>query len=267
MTLAAPTDAFNWVFSGMVRNELGGRYGYYFEIQRQGEKFRILSTLVDVNQKKVIFVDENTATLPNAASVNWQVGRAYLGMNAETHRWVLGVEAPHHKGFHFKLDALNFRERPANPLSDKLALSVLQTERLNGHVSLGPSREDEFVSARHTWFRQLKAHHQGAPHPMTQVFCQFNDGSGFYATHLLTPKALRGFMAGWRTASGEAVRMSQFVSIHQTAPQEWDLSATLPAFHVRFSNLLPPPTALSPLSAGVVEGKLSGFCTAERATA
>jgi hypothetical protein len=258
-------DSFNWVFSGMINNEQAERYGYYFEIQKKGDQFRILSALINLERKSLVFVEESQAKLKDIALLNWQVGHSYFGFNTVTHNLAFGVKTPTGQGFSFKVDALNDPVSTTKPqsLSAELALNVIQMGRLNGHLYLGPEHADEFVTAKQTWFRQLfgktnKPHEKN--HDVTGVLCQFDDGSGFYAMHLPESDALRGFVAGWRDPAGKPVKMSQFVKITENLPHEWDLSVSLPALHVRFSDVL----AKNGIAAGVVKGKKSGFCTAEK---
>ncbi|MCX7116013.1 MAG: hypothetical protein NTW08_08925 [Gammaproteobacteria bacterium] len=256
---------FDWVFSGMVLNERGERYGYYFEIQRQKEQFRVLSTLVNVEKKTLVFVEENEATIHDASTMNWQVGKAYLGFNPVTNRWGLGVATKMHQGFNFKIDALPMESVPhSKQLRTGLEMVVNQMGRLNGHLQIAKENE-EFVTAKNTWFRQVISMHASIEtHPMTHVLCHFNDGSGFYAAHLLDPTALQGFVAGWRSSDGLPMKMSQFVNIQHPSLQDWQVSASVPAFHLHFSNLLDHAMKLSDMGAGVVDGAFPGFCVAEK---
>lgn len=260
-------DDMNWVFSGMVSNEQADRYGYYFELQRKGEKFRILSALVNMEKKTLVFVEEHEAEVRDVSSQNWQVGGSYLGFNPETHRLSFGVKNAAEQGFSFKIDTLAEPISATHPqtLRTGLALNVMQTGRVNGNLYLGKDHGDEFVTAKQTWFRQLtsKGHGQTeTKHDLTNVLCQFDDGSGFYATNMPAEDAMRGFVAGWRDPAGKPVKMSQFVKISQDLQHEWNLSASFPAFNVRFSDLLVNQRPIGQIAAGIVVGKKSGFCTA-----
>lgn len=257
-------SSFNWIFSGMVTNEQAVRYGYYFEIQKKDAHVRVLSALINLEQKTLVFVDEDEATVPESSGLKWQVGRSYFGFNPMTHRLMFGVKTAENQGLGFYVDTLDEPLSTTKPqiLRAGLALNVIQMGRLTGHVYLGGD-QDEFVSAKQTWFRQLSGKSMvqtDASHQATGVLCQFDDGSGFYAMNVPEADALRGFVAGWRDATGKALKMSQFVKITEDIPHEWDLSIPLPSMHVHFSDLL----AKGQIAAGVVQGKYSGFCTAEK---
>lgn len=270
MSLEIPLQtqqALNWVFSGMVKNDEDHHYGYYVEIQRQQQQVHMLSALIQIETKTLVFVEESDATLPLVAGLNWQVGRSYFGFNPATHRVALGVKTANEQGFSLKIDTVNESSSLMNPqsLRSGLALNVLQMGQVHGHIVLG-AQKDEFVTAKQAWFRQLDTKQATVANKpaLTDVLCQFDDGSGFYAIHLPVQDAQSGFAAGWRDAKGHAVPMSQFVKITQALPHEWDLSISLPATHIKFSDLLSKQRKIGEVAAGVVVGKRPGFCTAGR---
>lgn len=255
----------NWVFSGMLTNENNIHYGYYFEIERHNEDIHTLSALINVENKSLIFVEESDAKIKDQNTLNWQVGNSYFGLNAATHRFVVGVNTDKHTGFGFRIDTLNEQMdmNKSKALRNGLMLNVSELGRLTGHVYLG-SGEEEFVMAKHAWLRQIDVNKLASNqrhHDLTNVLCQFEDGSSFYVAHLPQNDALRGFMAGGKDAKGKNIRMSQFVKIKEL-PHEWDLSISLPEKHVHFSDLLDKHRTIEDIAAGVVIGKSSGFCTA-----
>ena len=75
-----PTHA-NWVFSGVVTNESGESYGYFFQMQRNGDQFHSIAALFDGQDKRVILLDEDQAVIHDASPYNWHVGRAFLLFN------------------------------------------------------------------------------------------------------------------------------------------------------------------------------------------
>lgn len=257
--------SFDWVFSGMVSTEIGERYGYYFEVQRHQTQFHVLSVLVNMETKRVVLTEENNAMLPESDTLNWRVGNAYLGFNTVTNRWLLGVTTPDGKGFDFKIDALPMgTQSPVKLLRAGLKMQVHPLGRLNGDLHFSKTLE-AFVTAQHTWMRQLIAMQvKSSKQPMTNILCHFDDGSGFYAAHLLAPSALQGFIAGWYSKEGEPMKISQFVNIEHNTVNEWRVSSSMPVFHLHFSNLLTRSFHPNDLGAGVVEGRRPGFCVAEQ---
>lgn len=255
----------NWVFSGMLTSENDDHYGYYFEVQRHDEQVYILSALIHLEDQALVFVEESEAKLSEQDSLNWQIGHSYFGLNQTTHRLSLGVSTAQEKGFGFRIDALNEEKADVKPqsLRNGLALNVFELGRIAGHIYLGSGKE-EFVTAKQSWFRQINTNKlaQGnKSHDLTNVLCQFEDGSSFYAIHLPEHDALSGFIAAGKDAKGQNVKMSQFVKITEL-PHEWDLAISLPAKHVHFADLLEKHHKIGDIAAGVVDGERFGFCTA-----
>lgn len=257
--------SFNWVFSGVMMNEQHDHYGYYFEFIKNQNHHRVLSALIQLDQKKLIFVEEDQADFDDHDDqrTQWEVGRSYLALEPVTQRLLLGIKNDHQQGFRFKIDTFEpmHYSRP-QALKLGLAFNVTQLGRITGHVFLNDQVPDEFVHAKRTWFRQLSdknSEEQHSSRDLTGVFCHFDDGSGFYAMHLPKEDALSGFVAGWHDAAGKSLPMSQFVKISQSLPHEWDLTIPTPQMHVHFSDLL----SKGNVAAGVVHGKKFGFCTAE----
>lgn len=254
-----------WVFAGMVTNENGELYDYYFQIQRNGSQFRALATLIDSQSKKAIFFEESEASIDHFVATGWQVGKAFMQFNPINNSWVFGFKTKENKGFNFKVDML--RQAQAASLNQDLRagieLAVTQTGRLNGHLQTGEkSNKDQFVTASKAWFKQVwvsKA--QDSQHPLTGVLCQFNDGSGFYAVNLQEPDALRGAVAGWRDVQGAVAPMSQFVSVKEEQEGQWLIHVSSPKVDLALQDALVKTGEQHQLIAGITKGELPGFCT------
>ncbi len=207
----------SWTFSGTVSSENGELYNYFFQMQRQANRFHSIATLINNQTNKVLLYEESNNTIEHLVTTNWRVGRAFMQFNPINNSWVFGVTTKANKGFNFKVDMLG--QPLTMPLSQGLRsgieLLVNQTGRLNGHLQAGDlSAKDQFVTAPKAWFKQVwVSKSQASIHPLTGVLCQFNDGSGFYSVNLQESDALRGAVAGWLDIEGTVIPMSQFVSI------------------------------------------------------
>lgn len=253
-----------WVFSGIVTNESGERYHYYFQMQRKGDKLHALATLIDSQNKEVLLFEGNSPEKKQAESGNWQVGRAFMQFNPINNSWVFGVKSKAKVGFNFKVDML--RQTPSTPSSQDLRtgvqLLVNQTGRLNGHLQTGIATKEQFVTAPKAWFKQVWVNKpQDATHPLTGILCQFNDGSGFYAVNLQEADALRGAVAGWRDIQGTAASMSQFVSIKEKGEGSWHIRVPSPKISLSLENALAKENGSHQLIAGLAKGLMPGFCT------
>ena len=253
-----------WVFSGMVANENGERYNYYFQMQRKGNHFHAVAMLLDSQSKALLLYDESDATLEHLVNTNWHVGQAFMQFNPINNSWVFGVTTKENKGFNFKVDMLG--QALTMPFSQGLRsgveLLVNQTGRLNGHIQTGEkSSKDQFVTAAKAWFKQIwVSKSQNSLHPLTGVLCQFNDGSGFFAENLQEPDALKGAVAGWRDVQGAAIPMSQFVSIKEKQEGNWFIRIPSPKISLSLQNALTKQSEKHQIIAGLTEGKMPGFC-------
>lgn len=257
-----PTTAThaNWIFSGVVVNESGEHYGYFFQLQREGKEFHATSALFKEESKQLILREEAHATIDDPQSYNWQVGRAFLRFNPINDSWIFGLKTQENKGFNFKVDMLNQSEN--NPVVQTLRpgveLIVSQTSHLNGHLQIGDDSKEQFVTSKNAWFRQVwLSGNQDKIQPLSGVLCGFNDGSGFYSVNLHEMDALRGAVAGSCDAHGMSTAMSQFINIEEAKDGQWHIRIASPTYHLTLSQAMKQKSVV----AGFVdEGARPGFC-------
>lgn len=254
-----PTYA-NWVFSGVVTNESGENYGYFFQMQRNGDQFNTIAALFDGQTKQVILFDESQAVIHDPTPYNWHVGRAFLRFNPINDSWIFGLKTQDKKGFNFKVDTLKQAENVpfVQDLRPGVELLVNQTSRLNGHVQAGDDNNEEFVTAKNAWFRQVwLTSGQDTSHRFTGVLCRFNDGSGFYSVNMAEADALRGAVAGWSDDQGISAVMSQFINVKQDKKGPWHIRIPSPNLHLVLTDLIEQQSVVAGF---VAEGKSPGFC-------
>ncbi|WP_051555096.1 hypothetical protein [Legionella fairfieldensis] len=251
-----------WVFSGIVANESGEHYSYYFQMQRKDQELQAIATLIDSQTREVLLFEEASTILDHPEATNWRAERIFMQFNPINNSWVFGVKAKNDKGFNFKVDML--REAISTPaiqdLRSGVELLVNQTGRLNGHLQIGEANKEQFVTASKAWFKQVwVSKPQEALHPLTGILCQFNDGSAFYAVNMQEPDALRGAVAGWRDTQGMPISMSQFVSVNEAEESMWYIHIPSPKVRLSLRDALAKETEKHHLIAGLTEG-LPGFC-------
>ena len=259
----SPTEArhANWAFSGVVTNETGENYGYFFQMKRDGDQFHAIAALIDGQTKSLVLLEESDATLHEATPYNWHVGRAFLRFNPINDSWVFGLQNHEKKGFNFKVDMLKQTENIpiTQDLRQGVELLVSQTSHLNGHVQLGDGNKEQFVTAKNSWFRQVwLSQEQEKIFPFMGVLCRFNDGSGFYSVNMSESDALRGAVAGFRDGQGMSTMVSQFINVKQDDAQgPWHIRIASPSLHLILSDFVQQNTVV----AGFVhEDKTQGFC-------
>lgn len=261
-TIAFDSMQAYWVFSGMVTNESGERFNYYFQMQRKEQHLHAVAMLMDSQTRKVLIFEHGYTGSAHFAIPNWRVGRIFLQFNPISNSWVFGVKEKANRGFNFKVDMLSqkINTPTIQDLRTGVELLVNQTGHLNGHLQTGETSKDQFVTAPKAWFKQMWVNKpQANSHPLTGVLCQFNDGSGFYSVNLQEADALRGAVAGWRNDEGISLPMSQFVSVHALQGDTWQIGVSSPKVHLSLENSLANENQ-NQLIAGLAEGKMPGFC-------
>ena len=253
----------SWTFSGMVSNESGDRYGYFFQIQRQGNDFHAKTALIDGQSNELVLFYEANEIIENANQLNWHVGRSFIRYNPINDSWIFGVKADDQKGFNFKVDMLKqaSNDNETLILRPGVELQALQTSRLNGHLQIGADKKEQFVTGNNAWFGKLWfSKEQKSAHDISPPFCRLSNDNGFYSANLKEADATGGAVAGWRDAMGNKVKMSQFLSIKSLANQQCMLSLGLPKLNLKVLNTLKQQEN-SPLSvAGFSKDNPRGFC-------
>lgn len=273
MLSAFASPSADWVFTGSVKNEEGEDFHYYLQILRHFQQIQALALLVNTKNNQVILFEQSQSTLDgkDIQPLVWNVGQTFLRFNIINNSWVFGSRSTKDKsGFNFKVDMLGKLDETNTKQQDLRSGSSLlvgQTGSLNGHISLHGN--DSFVTAEKAWFRQtwaINSVDEKNTSPFTTIFCDFEDGTGFYAMHLHAHDALRGAVAGWRDAMGSSQPISQFVLAKKSKDGIWQIKVPFPKLQFSLKNNLSEhdsahdPEKIS-LFAGTVTGKKSGFCS------
>lgn len=254
----------DWVFSGMVNNENGESYHYFFQLKRDNQTFHATAALIDAQTNALVIYEESKAHIEQPENSHWQVGRTFLRFNAINNSWIFGVKNKDKKGFNFKVDMMGQAANASSKQQDLRAgieFLVNQTGRLNGHLQTGKDSKEQFVTAKNAWFRQMWASKpQDFSHPVTAILCEFNDGGGFYSVNLRESDALKGAVAGWRDGQGMPLPMSQFVTAKAEDKEGlWRIQIPSPKMTLTFNDLL-HQIKNNDLVAGIFKGQKSGFC-------
>lgn len=257
----------SWTFSGTVTNESGDRYGYFFQMQRQGSNFHAKTALIDGQTNKLLLFYEGDEKIDEASALDWHVGRSFMRHNPINDSWIFGLKLEDKKGFHFKVDMLNQDNtvEETQVLRPGVELQAIQTSRLNGNVQIGVDNKEQFVTGNKAWFGKLWfSKDQKTAHDISTTFCRLGNDNGFYSANLKEADATGAAVAGWRDATGGKVKMSQFVSIKNLGNNESLLHVGLPKLHMKLFNTLKTADKSPLWLAGFSKDKenLSGFCYA-----
>lgn len=257
-----PSQHAFWIFSGLVSNERGENFGYFFKMQRDAAHFQVRAALFDAETQRVLIEEDSQAILENTHELNWHVGHAFLHFNPINDSWVFGFKNDKKQGFNFKVDMLDETKKSlATKVQDGVTQTIRQTKQLNGHIQIGAEGEDQFVTAGKTWFRKITLTDDNMLYhpPFQGLLCQWRDGGGFYTMHTRDIKAQCGAMAGWYNANGKAQAISQFVTIKQDPDNRWHIHALAPPMDLFLTNLLENKNTQE-VAGFVVQDQMPGFC-------
>jgi len=237
-----PTDSShaNWLFSGLLTNENGDQYGYFFQVERAGNHVHATSALLDGQSKQLIVFEDTETEVKDPSVLNWKMGRMFMRFNPITESWIFGLKANGNAGFNLKADMLSrLRTQPIEDLRKGIDLIVGQTSRVNGHIYPSEDAKEEFVTAAHNWFRQVwQSEAQDKYHPFSGVLCQNSEGDSFYSVNMRESDAHRGAVTGAYNAKGQAQNISQFVSVKLGDDNLWHIRVPSPKQAISFTNLL-----------------------------
>ena len=229
-------------------------------MQRDGNEFHASVALFDAQTKTLVLADQSDAVINEPERYNWHVGRSFLRFNAINDSWIFGLKTQGKKGFNFKVDMLNQPEH--HPVSQGLRTGiefiVSQTGQLNGHLQIGAESNEQFVTAKNTWFRQIwVTNDQNQRHQVSSALCQFNDGSGFYSINMLEPDVMRDAVAGWFDAQGKSLAMSQFIHVKEETEGGWHIRIVSPNVHFILSDAIKQGSVVAGF---IAEKDKQGFC-------
>jgi hypothetical protein len=196
----------------------------------------------------LIASDDSHALLAHPDELNWHVGHSFLRFNVINHSWVFGLKMPDKKGFNFKVDMLNQADRYIKPqqLRAGMVFMTTQTDTLSGHIQMGADAPEQFVTAKHAWFRQIwLTSLQTSSHLFKSTLCQLYDGRAFHAMTMMEPDVVRGAVSGWFDADGAPVSISQFIAVTEDKKGLWRIN-------------IPSLNMIIPVSEGVALGHVFG---------
>lgn len=254
--LPTQDDYVNWTFSGIVHNEQGDEYGYFFQIERNGNKLQSHAALFDAETRQLIFQNHEESAM-TSSPYHWHVGHSFLTFNPITASWIFGFKNLTSEGFNFKINMLAQSNEGSMTETLRPGVSVMinQAHSLNGLIRKN-NQTEEFVTAKHAWFRQIAMNSMDqSKHLMSGLLCHFDDNSRFYSMKLPESDALKGAMTGFFDSTGASQPISQFIQITQQDNQ-WQID--IPSHQqLILSDFLQQNT----LIAGFVKSQQSlGFC-------
>lgn len=249
----------SWIFLGVVENEFGETYDYFFEMQRKAQNFHVKAALFNSQTKELVFKEDSEAILDGGESnYNWLVGSAFLKYYKISNSWVFGLKAPNKQGFNFKVSMLN---KPDDTLitrnfQDGISYIVAQVGHLNGNINMGD--KDQFVTSKNTWFQQIWLKKDlSVIKNFHNLLCRLSEGQALYSFKTLDTAHENNCMVGMLDNEGKSTRVSQFMNFSKNKEGDWDIDIPTPKLRLKLSDLFKENDAV----AGYMTDKNGrGFC-------
>lgn len=232
----------SWVFSGAVTAETGETYDYFFQVKRHANHIQALVSLIDAQNKAVIFMEDRSSDLTADSSPdNWSIGPVFIRYNTINSSWVMGLDKGNQVGFNFKVDMLNqsTHDAVAQHFRKDVQVVVAQTGQVNGSVQLKEDVPAQFVTGKNAWFRQVvltDAYPQSSE--LQGLLCRFDDGSRLYAMKLIESDVVRGTFSGLYNPEGMALAVSQFIRVDHADTGAWQVKVPYPKLQFEFADAL-----------------------------
>lgn len=255
----------SWIFSGVATNESGERFGYFFQMQRQGSDLHAKTALIDGQSNTLLLFYEGHETMDDLNALDWHVGPSFMRYNPINDSWIFGVKMADKQGFNFKVDMLKKENDTSDTLELKpgVELQALETTRLNGHI-IGMDNKEQFVTGNKAWFARIrfnKAQKEGRA--ISTTFCRLNNDNGFYAATLKESLNTQTAIASWRDPAGAKLKMSKVISLKPLANDECLLHVGSPKLDMKLYNTLKNEDKTSHALAGFSSKMPLGFCFME----
>ena len=277
----------NWIFTGIINNENGENYSYYFKMQFDNFSKSFVITILNNQTREILLFEKNSipiiaetkqeqSIIPNEMQgaqsteenkIIRRVGKGFLHFDRVTNSWIFGIDPNFYPNFNFKVDLLS-QTAKQQALRPGLNIVVAKTGELNGHLQLAKETPEFFISAKSTWFEQITIE-KALSNPLLTCFCQFDDGNSFYAIQLKDIEALQGTLAGWYNSQALPTAVSQFISLTATKNNFWRINLSMPKVNLllenklrnKFDSEVGQEKAKKFIIAGFINKIKPGFCT------
>lgn len=229
----------SWYIAGLVENDGGFHYGYYFVVLREGEVFNVFANIMDLKTGKLVFSEkeESHISIGERLGINLKMKDAFLRYNDINDSWVFGWDKS--PGFNLRLESLAHGEYRISHL-DGVSFYSLQSKRVNGQLTIG--EKNEFVTAKNAWLTHEWSDQLSHDLMIQRLMCRLYDGRGLMLMRGYKEKKVTFDLALLLEANGDNAPVSQFSVVSQANPSLWDVSLLSPK--IRFKIETPTPQAM-----------------------
>lgn len=254
----------SWYISGLVENDTGFHYGYYFVVLREANHFYVFANIMDLKTGKLLLSEKEEADidLDERLGINLKMKNAFLRYNDINDSWVFGWDQS--PGFNLRLESLAHGDYTIRHL-DGISFYSLQSKRVNGQLTI--SDKNEFVTAKNAWLTHEWSDKLSQDLMIQRLMCRLYDGRGLMLMRAYKAQKVTFDLASLLEANGENAPVSQFSVVSQSNPSLWEVSLLSPK--MKFNIETPKPQVMKRKNekayfySGLVkttEHKIEGYC-------
>lgn len=226
-----------WSITGLLHNEHNEPYGFSFNLERQGASYHVFSTIVDLNQHKNIWHQEESGYIPSGSQPLEKIGHFFWRYSDVNSSLIIGFDDKHLQVFNLKFDLLepNIVTKTAK-LTPNLKLQQFWSGQISGHINI--NHEEQFVSSHEMWLQQIWQN-ENEPNPklFQEMICKFHDGSALFALQIPEKNAFKANLAGLYNQQGDKLPISQFLQITPPNSPEFDIVLNQPNSHLHLKSI------------------------------
>lgn len=254
----------SWYISGLVENDSGFHYGYYFVVIREANQFNVFANVMDLKTGKVLFSEQEHAIIDvgNRLGINLKMKNAFLRYNDINDSWVFGLDQS--PGFNLRLESLAHEDYTIRHL-DGVSFYSLQSKRVNGQLTIAD--KNEFVTAKNAWLTHEWSDKVSQDLLIQRLMCRFYDGKGLILMRGYKANKVTFDLATLLEPNGENAPVSQFSVVSQSNPSLWEVSLLSPKMKFKIetpkSQSLAQKNETAYFYSGLVKTpnqKIEGYC-------
>jgi hypothetical protein len=212
-----------WTITGLLQNEQDESYGFTFNIQHNGSAYHVFAAIMDINQKKELWHQEENGVLSTSDQPLEKLGHFFWKYSNINSSLIIGYDDTKQQVFNLKLDLLEPTVVTKNAkLTPDIKIQQYWSGQINGHIHIND--KEQFVTSREMWLQQIWQN-QSASHPKAfqELMCKFQDGSSLFALQIPEKNALKANIAGHFNAQGDKQTISQFINLYPSREKNYDV--------------------------------------------
>lgn len=215
-----------WTISGLLHNEQDEYYGFMMILERQEQVLHAFASLYDLNEKKLIWHQEDTQYLELNTPCSQSAGGFYWHFSPINQSFILAYQDQKTKKqlFNLKMDFMQpIIVTPKISLTPTLKVKQYWSGSINGHIH---TPDEQFVTSASVWVQNIWQNKTDTQtHPFSEILCQFQDGSSLFAIQAPEKNGLHAALAGLYDKDSQRQTISQFINL--TPPNQDDYEIKL----------------------------------------